>query len=165
MPGCLAGTHTPTPSATGHMTIGKLDAFIQRSSQRVAREGAVWKFMLEDVGVTCIADEKADRMRFVAAVIPLVKMTGEQLQRAMQANFHSAVDGRYAVRGGVLYAVYIHPLSALSVHQLRSGLYQVINLVKTFGTTYQSGGLQMLPPDQKPPPIPAPTPRKPSDDA
>ena len=79
--------------------------------------------------------------RLVAPVIAVGKMTSTQLQRTMQANFHSALDARYAVRGGVLYSAFIHPLSPLSDDEVRSGLMQVVNLVKTFGTTYSSGGL------------------------
>jgi len=123
------------------MTVDRLDTLIREKAKRVAREGAVWKFTVGEVGLLCIADAKADRMRIVAPIIPVAKMTGKQLQRTMQANFHGALDARYAVQGGVLYSAFIHPLSPLDDDEVRSGLFQVINLVKTFGTTYQSGGL------------------------
>ncbi len=143
-PGCAV---TPTqgdiasPPPPAAMTIQRLDSLVRERGQSVKREGAVWQFRYEGVAVVCIADTKSDRMRLVSPIIALEKMSGLQLQRTMQANFHSALDARYAVRGGILYAAYIHPLSPLQDDQVRSGLFQVTNLVKSFGTTYQSRGL------------------------
>ena len=59
----------------------------------------------------------------------------------LEANFHSALDGRYAISNGMVYAAYIHPLSPLRPEEVRSALRQVAELGKTFGTTYSSGEL------------------------
>ena len=59
----------------------------------------------------------------------------------MAANFHTALDGRYATSEGVLYAAFIHPLSPLTEEELASALRQVAALARNFGTTYSSDAL------------------------
>ena len=59
----------------------------------------------------------------------------------MVSNFHLALDARYAIAKGVLYAAYIHPLKELTEQQLQSAVIQVSTLRLTFGTTYTSGAL------------------------
>ena len=57
------------------------------------------------------------------------------------ANFHAALDARYAVTDGTVVAVYVHPLASLQANELRSALRQVANLAANFGTSYSSGEL------------------------
>ena len=42
---------------------------------------------------------------------------------------------------GVIFAAFLHPISSLTPVQIESAVSQVISLVKTFGTTFSSGGL------------------------
>ena len=58
-----------------------------------------------------------------------------------EANFHTALDARYAFNKGILYAAYIHPLSTLTKAQLESALEQTATLAATFGKEYSSGSL------------------------
>ena len=69
------------------------------------------------------------------------KLTPEQVSRILEANFHTALDARYATSKGYLYAAFIHPLSLLTEREIRSAVVQVANLARAFGTTYSSGGL------------------------
>ena len=62
--------------------------------------------------------------------------------RMMQANFDTALDARYAVAKGQLWAVFIHPLSPLKKDQLISSLGQTVNIARTYGTLYTGGALQ-----------------------
>lgn len=59
----------------------------------------------------------------------------------MEANFHSALDARYAVSDGVLYSAFIHPLASLTERDLISGIGQTRQLALTFGRKYSSGAL------------------------
>lgn len=61
------------------------------------------------------------------------RSAGEELLRLLQANFDSALDARYAVARGILWAVYIHPLSALTDREFLPGLGQTVNIVRTYG--------------------------------
>ena len=95
-----------------------------------------------------------DRIRIVAPIGPEAQLTDQQRKRILEANFHSALDVRYATSNGLVYAAYIHPLSPLRREEIQSALRQVAEPVKTFGTTYSSGELsfgQPRQPDHLPP--------------
>lgn len=93
------------------------------------------------VELTCIYDEQHDRMRIIAPVAALGNITSDQFAKAMEANFHTALDARYALNKGILYAAFIHPLSPLTKEQLESALTQTATLVVTFGKEYTSSYL------------------------
>lgn len=93
------------------------------------------------VELQCIYDEQHDRMRIIASVAARGNITSDQFEKAMQANFHTALDARYALNKGILYAAFIHPLSPLTKAQLESALYQTASLAVTFGKEYTSGFL------------------------
>ncbi|MEK9629695.1 MAG: hypothetical protein VW455_11835 [Nitrospinota bacterium] len=95
----------------------------------------------KSVELTCIYDETHDRMRIIVPIAAQGNITSEQFEKAMNANFHSALDARYALNKGILYAAFIHPLSPLTREQLESAFYQTLTLAVTFGSEYTSGSL------------------------
>lgn len=99
-------------------------------------------FTFANVRMACISDPEHDRMRIVAPIAEVEDVMALQLGAAMDANFHSALDARYATSNGIVYAAYIHPLSSLTEAELRSGAAQVASLTRTFGVDYSSGVLQ-----------------------
>ena len=70
------------------------------------------------------------------------ELSKEELYRMMQANFDTALDARYAIANGTVWAAFIHPLSTLEKDQLISGLAQTINIAVTYGTSYTGGAIQ-----------------------
>ena len=96
-------------------------------------------FTYDGIAITMVSDVNADRMRLLAAVIDVEQLDEEQIFATLVSNYHLALDARYAIGGDVLYSTYIHPLSPLTKEQLLSGVRQVANLSKTFGSTYSSG--------------------------
>ncbi|MEM7595784.1 MAG: hypothetical protein AAF383_30500, partial [Cyanobacteria bacterium P01_A01_bin.83] len=79
--------------------------------------------------------------------------------KMMVANFHTALDARYAISNGVVVTTFIHPLSSLQERDLLSALNQVSSLAETFGTSYTSGEVLFVPGgngdgDNSPPPPP-----------
>ena len=50
-----------------------------------------------------------------------------------------ALDARYATSRGILFAVYVHPLSTMDRATLVSAIHQVASLATTFGTAYTAG--------------------------
>ena len=91
--------------------------------------------------LVCICDPAHDRMRIISPVLELKDVKEEQMVRMMEANFHTALDARYAVSDGVVYSAYIHPLSSLNESMIYSAIKQVSTLRNTFGTYFQSGEL------------------------
>lgn len=118
-----------------------LETIIHRLSNDVSGRPGYWKFYIDDLVVSVITDEKADRMRIIVPVTTASALSSKQLYRVMQANFDTALDARYAIAQDVLWAAFIHPLSVLTAEEFVSGVAQTSNLVKSFGTSYASGAL------------------------
>jgi len=93
------------------------------------------------IELRCIYDERHDRMRIIAPVAARADISDEQFEKAMEANFHTSLDARYALNKGILFAAFIHPLSPLTPAQIESALVQTATLTATFGKQYSSGSL------------------------
>ena len=100
-----------------------------------------WQFQVEGIFLMCIYDTAYDRMRIISPIIETDKMTIAQQYSMLQANFHSALDARYAISEGVVYSAFVHPLSSLRGTDFESAIMQVAVLGATFGTEYTSGAL------------------------
>ncbi len=85
--------------------------------------------------------ESADRMRIVAIIGDLSDFEPTILIPMLEANYHSALDARYALTDGQIVALFLHPFSELSLAQFVSGFYQVLHCTETFGTTFSGGTL------------------------
>ncbi len=128
---------TPPPRMTGSM----LEEIIREAATDFSIEKTVMEFKYLDVAMACLFDRAQNRMRIVAPITAISELSPEETGIILEANFHSALDGRYATSNGVLYAAYIHPLSMLQRKEVHSALRQVASLVSTFGTSYTSGEL------------------------
>jgi hypothetical protein len=80
-------------------------------------------------------------MRIISPITELTNLPQEELLNALTANFHTALDVKYAISDGALWSVYIHPLKELTEPQLESAILQVYNAAETFGTLYSSTNL------------------------
>lgn len=96
---------------------------------------------IEDVPLVLVADVASDRMRVMAPIRSAEGVTEDDMRRMMQANFDTALDARYAIAQGRLWAVFIHPFRALEKDQLISGIGQTVNLALTYGNLYTGGAL------------------------
>ena len=123
------------------MTIEKMSDILEEFDDQMKRKGSVWQLEIEGVDVIVVADSKANRMRIVAPIAEVSKLDPQQLHIMLEANFHTALDARYATSQGVVYAAFLHPLENLDGEVLRSAVRQVVSLVQTFGDTYSSGEL------------------------
>ena len=97
-----------------------------------------WQLEYNDRMMLVITDERFDRMRIISPIKPAEELTETELIQAMAANFHSALDARYAISEDILWSAFIHPLRALSEEQVRDALTQVFRAAETFGTTFSS---------------------------
>lgn len=131
-----AAQSAPTPEP---MTQQHLQNLIVEEGEDVVISGNVVHFSYHGVDLICISDSAADRMRIVSAIRPLSEVDGQQLLLAMAANFHTALDARYALSDGMIYAAYIHPLSPLTEQEFHSAVAQVATAASSFGDEYSSG--------------------------
>lgn len=123
------------------MTQQRLHQIIAATGSNVRVEGNAVAFQLGEVTLLCISDPNADRMRIIAPVKRVEEASAEEILAAMQANFHTALDARYAISHGVIYAAFIHPLSPLTAEQVVSAIRQVASAHATFGDSYSGGTL------------------------
>lgn len=118
-----------------------LQLLIEKSADTLEQNGNSIRFSYKERLLICIYDENANRMRIVSPIVERKDIGEEELLNSMVANFHSALDVKYALSDEIIWAVYIHPLKELSEHQVLDAIKQVYNASVTFGTTYSSTDL------------------------
>ena len=123
------------------MTQTVMEGFVRQNSEVMTEEKGYIYFKYQGVKMALLSDVKHDRMRIISPITPYSQLAPKIKEDLMHANFHKALDARYAVSEDTLYAVFIHPLSTLSQEELKSALKQVSNLKLNFGKTYSSGQL------------------------
>ena len=121
------------------MTFDRLTEIIGKFTGGVDSQDRSLTFSYNDVPMTLVADERANRMRIITPVVEADQISPEQMLAISLSNFHLALDARYALGGNMLYSTYIHPLKELTAGQVESAVRQVSTLRLTFGTTYSSG--------------------------
>lgn len=100
-----------------------------------------WQFIIENTLLICVTDETHNRMRIISPIIEVLKISTDEKQKLLEANFHSALDARYAISDGYVWSAFIHPLKELTKDQVMDAISQVYVAALTFGTTYNSSGL------------------------
>ena len=127
--------------ADAPMTVERLAAIVLALDPDAEIAGPTMRLTIEDVPVLIVTDTAADRMRALVPIRSVAGMEEGELLRVMQANFDTALDARYAVAQGRLWAAFIHPLGALERDEFLSGLGQTVNLALTYGSFYTGGAL------------------------
>ena len=126
----------------GSMTLARMETIIRRLDEKAkAPQPGSWQFTISERPVIIVTDVTNNRMRIISPVSKAEGMPPELMKRLMQANFDTALDARYAIARGVIWATFIHPLRALHDRQFISAIGQTVNLAITFGTTFSSGGM------------------------
>ncbi|WP_406648100.1 hypothetical protein QEZ52_03805 [Aliisedimentitalea scapharcae] len=138
----LAGAASAQEAPEPPMSYERLGKIIFALDPEAQPQGTGFRLTIADVGVLVVTDTRADRMRAMVPIRDAAGISAQELMRMMQANFDSALDARYAVANGTLWAVFIHPLSPLEKNELILGLGQAVNVAKTYGTLYSGGGVQ-----------------------
>ena len=119
----------------------KLLEILEQESDTLQVNGNSFQFLVKDAMLICVFDEGANRMRIVSPIVEREKIGEEELLNALVANFHSALDVKYALSDEIIWSVYIHPLRELSENQVIEAVQQVYTAAKTFGGSYSSTNL------------------------
>lgn len=128
-------------SAQQRMDNGRLDSIFRVVLDTVDGGAGQWEFVLAETPMLCITDEVHDRMRIISPIKTIAEATAEEIRDCMEANFHSALDVKYALADDVIWVAFIHPLSPLTDRQLVDAIAQVRSAVVTYGSTYTSTDL------------------------
>ncbi len=128
-------------SFSQNMNNDKLQELFIEASDSIQGTKGRWQFNIKEVTFICLTDETHNRMRIISPIIESFKLTEELKTNALLANFHTALDVKYAISDDVLWSVFIHPLKELTEAQINDALQQVYFANVTFGTTYSSTSL------------------------
>lgn len=124
-----------------NMDSDTLYKIIEQEADTVKVSGNSYQFLFNNTMLICVHDESANRMRIISPIIGREKIGEEELLNALVANFHSALDVKYALSDEILWSVYTHPLKELSEPQVVDAIQQVYAAAITFGNTYSSTNL------------------------
>lgn len=127
--------------AQSSMDNDQLGQLIYAVSDTVEGNVGNWQFLIDSMPMFCLTDEFHNRMRIVTPVKKAEDLTEEELTKCMEANFHTALDVKYAISNDILWVAFIHPLKELTEEQALDAISQVYNASATFGTSYSSTDL------------------------
>jgi len=124
-----------------NMNNTKLGKILTKQSDTIQGQAGNWRFAVNDKIFICLTDEKNNRMRIISPITEVSNIDEEMLKNCLTANFHTALDVKYAISDAILWSVFIHPLKELSEAQVIDAVAQVYNANYTFGTIYSSTNL------------------------
>ena len=120
------------------MTNEKLETIYTTVSDSIQGNLGAWQFYVQEIPMMSITDANHNRMRIISPITDFNSVNDELLKAALVANFHTALDVKYAVSDGVLWSVFIHPLKELSEDQVKEAVSQVYYANINFGSTFAS---------------------------
>lgn len=123
------------------MNVTILDEIFTTMSDTIQGEPGRWQFVINDVMFVCYTDTNHNRMRIISPIIESNKLDEDQKTLMLLANFHTALDVKYAISDDVLWSVFIHPLKELTTTQVKDAVSQVYYANVTFGSSYTSTNL------------------------
>jgi hypothetical protein len=121
--------------------LGALDVR-KNFSKEAKADTTIWRFAIGTTPAFIQTQSRMNRMRIVAQIGHPSNDERSDLTSLMEANYHSAIDCRYAIADGRLVAMFLHPLTELTQDQFISGLGQVISCVLTCGKENTGGALE-----------------------
>jgi len=123
------------------MTLTKLNEIIKEAGDNVELNGSRWNFLINKKPLIVIADSTHNRMRIISPIMEIDKLSEELKTASLMANFHTALDIKYAITDGILWSIYVHPLKELTKGQVIDAMSQVYYGNANFGTTFSSTSL------------------------
>lgn len=123
------------------MTPTKLGTMLETISDSIVSNTSQWQFIIKNTPFVAIADSTHNRMRIMSPIIESNNLSEELKTASLMANFHTALDVKYAISDGILWSVYIHPLKELTENQVLDAVSQVYYAKVNFGTTFSSTSL------------------------
>lgn len=119
----------------------KLETIYKSVSDSIQGQAGGWEFYIKETPLISITDTNHNRMRIISPIADSNSLSDELIKACLVANFHTALDVKYAVSDGILWAVFIHPLKELSEDQVKDAVSQVYYANINFGTTFTSTSL------------------------
>lgn len=121
-----------------NMNNEKMGKILESMADSIQGQNGQWQFKIKEVLFLCVTDTKHNRMRIISPITEAQRLDEKLKSAALVANFHTALDVKYAIADDLLWSVFIHPLKELSEAQVRDAVKQVYSANNTFGTSFSS---------------------------
>jgi len=119
----------------------KLEKILLKHTDKLEGNPGYWQFKYFQLYLIVVTDETHNRMRIITPIAKVEELDSTLLSKALQANFHSVLDAKYAIADDILWSVFLHPLKELTEEQIESAIKQVYSASVTFGTSFSGGDL------------------------
>jgi len=123
------------------MSNKKLGKILTEVTDSISGTDGYWQASYKEMILIVITDENHNRMRMITPIAYVKDLDEENITKALEANFHSALDVKYAISDSLMWTVFIHPLKELSEDQIKDGISQLFYSAVTFGGSYSSTDL------------------------
>lgn len=124
-----------------NMNVTELDKIIRSVGDSIQQNQGSWQLKYKEIWVYVVTDANHNRMRIISPIARVEELEDKHYIKSLEANFHTALDIKYAISEGWMWSIFVHPLKELSAHQVKDAFSQVYSGVATFGFTYSSGEL------------------------
>ncbi|MFD0858403.1 type III secretion system chaperone family protein [Roseovarius aquimarinus] len=144
--GAALHAHAPAggPAVTERqgMDLGRIGRILAAIDPELRAQGSGWRLTVEGQIVLVVTDIPAGRLRVMAPVVLATRLEPTDLEALLRANFDSALDARYALAEGLVWAMFARPLADLGKGEFISGLAQVVTLARGHGAGDLAAGLR-----------------------
>ena len=120
------------------MTQYEMEIVFAGEVEKIEGPAGAIRTQIDTFNVYLVSDVGFDRMQILMPIARTDGLDRRVFNALLEANFQKTLDARYAVSEGVVYGIYLHPISTLTPAMIRSALEQVVNLGRTYGTTFSS---------------------------
>lgn len=119
----------------------KIGEIIRNIGEKIEGTSGNWTFVYGEQILFIITDEVHNRMRIFTPIAEQEEIGKKELEKMLEANFHAALDAKYALYSGFVVSIFTHPLGELTPAQFKDAVKQVAVAGQNFGTTYSSTDL------------------------
>lgn len=118
-----------------------LEKLLTQTSDTIIGSKGRWKLLIKETTLICITDESNNRMRIISPITETDNLNEDVKTDLLIANFHTALDVKYAISDKILWSAFIHPLKELTEKQVKEAVKQVYLANINYGSTYSSTNL------------------------
>ena len=132
---------TTSLSFSQQMNNETLEKLLTQTSDTIIGSKGRWKLLIKETTLICITDESNNRMRIISPITETDNLNEDVKTDLLIANFHTALDVKYAISDKILWSAFIHPLKELTEKQVKEAVKQVYLANINYGSTYSSTNL------------------------
>ena len=132
--------------SSSHLSAQKMNnkemgKILHEVSDSISGKEGNWQIKMNESYLFILTDSTHNRMRIICPIAYIKDLKEDVMIKALEANFHTVLDSKYAISDNIMWSVFIHPLKELSESQLKDAINQVLNGALTFGGSYTSSEL------------------------